>query len=596
MEAQHSHILAKYLPQILPAQGIMVNQAVQAPEFKEFQLNNVKFAQLMGAEQLKNILPDLVAINIQEELNLLEQNDYLEVTFPIVGIADLLPNQLASQGVMGQVFAINGFAGGQSPLPEHIVAIDIVGNKYEILLDPNGAVTLPEEGSGLFSLLSAVTLMYSKKQLLDGHGLENVSQHGVEPGALYLLPPQELIGPYDAKICVSHLNENNQRIVSSLRDIHFTPEGVNDQSGELSVHVSPFEDSFQSSFLLEVNGNIDHKLLRAPMSLNVSIANIQNAGYALDQDGFDQSGWQQNTEYNNVFSKEIGLHVDTLSHLLGQSYTLIDMQKDFLGGDNFGLSQQNGYNDFVLQPEGLIFFHEKFVEGLVFGQVPASEFFDRVEPEHFNGIDFSSIATDEHDFSVLQSMVDPLDGFNIADLKPYLSSESNDEWSSLFTINANGLSGDQLPNAYAYLQSDQVIDSKPSLIDSSEIQLHLSEQAMNSINTISFYDPENFKSEPNEVTQGNVMNSANFEARHLDAGFSPLLAEDVFSASLPDMPHSQERIDLDALLPGVEVQLHASIHSSASSQLSDIEYNQGITNPFMFEEMPLMISQAPDIE
>ena len=452
------------LPVFHPATKVKAQlDAVQADNTSYF-LHQPHFAKLATSSIFSQLEPQLLKIDISAECAQLEQSDYLEVTFPAVGVADLLGQHAGDY--FAQVLAINAFGGGEAPHPAHVVAIDIIGNKYEVLIDQQGQLTLPEEGTGLFSMLSAITLMYDKSQILNGMGLESLQAHGAQSGFLYVLPPSQFMQSYSVKVATSHLDDHFSRQVDSIRSINIEPEG--------SYDIQP----------------------------------------------------------------------DTISALVKMSYTAVDLQKDLLVGDDLNISFENGFNNFALLPEGVVFLHQQFAEGVSLGLPEQAEYFNRVNNEHFEGIDLALVAANEHDFEVI------------------------DGWSD---------NGDFASHFHAALAPQL-----PDFIDYSD-NITLEDQSMNHINTLSFYDSDDDAIENNE---GVVVNELKTMA--IDASFSPLMAQDIFSSVLPKGLGSEE-VNLATLLPEAQIELHASMHSDAGSQLSDIEYTQGITNPFMFQDMPLMI-------
>jgi hypothetical protein len=212
------------------------------------ELNQEGFLSLSTPDSLTNLVSQgkALEISIEPELEQLSQlqaqghDGYLNITLPMVGVTDYLStdSSTSAQHAFGSVLGLNHFVAdsGQPHFsrPDFIVAKDIIGNQYEILLDNHGKVMVPEDGTGKFSLLSEVKLMYSLDQVLEGRGLESNNSSG----NLYLLPPPGFQGKYSPVISVSQTQDDfSEKELTSrktpilLQDINSDPHSGFSETG-----------------------------------------------------------------------------------------------------------------------------------------------------------------------------------------------------------------------------------------------------------------------------------------------------------------------------------------------------------------------------
>lgn len=215
----------------------LINKVTSNQWTDHFNINAAQFLALAQKEGFVNLKQNLVQINIQDALACLTPQSYFEVTIPVLGMTDFLANHFKNStwNELAQPFAsilsINGFGGGNFPRPDFIMVKDIIGNQYEILVDSNGQVEIPQEGIGLFSMLSEITLMYSFEQVIRGHGLESLIECGAQSNYLDLLAPPNLSLPFHITIRVLHLDENRDLQVDFEEKHLFRMNPENQYSG-----------------------------------------------------------------------------------------------------------------------------------------------------------------------------------------------------------------------------------------------------------------------------------------------------------------------------------------------------------------------------
>lgn len=216
-------------------------------------LNHENFLSLSTPDNLQGLVEQgkVFQLSIQPEVDQLTQlhseghDGYLTVTLPMVGITDYLSpegGQNASQA-FGSVLGLNHFtADSDQPhfsRPDFIMAKDIVGNQYEILVGPDGKIAIPEEGTGKFSLLSEVKLMYGIDQVLEGRGLTAASPDSLldSSGKLFLLPPVGFHGKYAPEISVSQTQDDfSEKELSSRKVPLLLEDSHNPMISEASLH------------------------------------------------------------------------------------------------------------------------------------------------------------------------------------------------------------------------------------------------------------------------------------------------------------------------------------------------------------------------
>lgn len=232
------------------------NQVKPGPDTHAYNFNQEGFVNLAQQNVLSDLIEQGKAIRISldpeiEQLTQLQDQGhegYLSVHLPMVGIADYLNTENSSSAapVFGSVLGLNQFTSdSQEPYlsrPDFIVAKDIVGNEYEILVEPNGKVVIPEEGMGKFSILSEIKLMYGLDQVLEGRGLLDTHAApfttGAEPNSLYLLPPPGFQGKYVPIISVSQTQEDFSEKELSSRKIPILLQNMTEESGQAIVSES----------------------------------------------------------------------------------------------------------------------------------------------------------------------------------------------------------------------------------------------------------------------------------------------------------------------------------------------------------------------
>lgn len=190
---------------------------IAASELTElFNMNAPQFLALASRDAFIKLKSNLIPIHIQDALQYLKPEGYLEITLPVTGMADFLAKHLKNSvwnelpQAFPSILSINGWGGGSFPRPDFILVKDLLDTQYEILLDEKGQVELPQEGIGLFSMLCEITLMYSYEQIMQGRGFETLVEEGARPNELYLLPPPQSNTAFSMTLRVTHLEASNQ--------------------------------------------------------------------------------------------------------------------------------------------------------------------------------------------------------------------------------------------------------------------------------------------------------------------------------------------------------------------------------------------------
>ena len=347
--------------------------------------NPFSFASFANAAQMEQFAPFLIPIDISEEMALLNatSDSSLEVTLPILGLLDITAakQNLDFLQQMPTVMAINS-ADGKDPYPEFILATDLIGNRYEIIINSQGDLEFPKEGTGLFTLLSSITFIYSAQQIQQG-----------AHGKLYLLPPLESVEPFKIHLNVSHINQSLHKEVNSVKTIEI------EFAKEIHSHI----DANAQSKLIDNHGHCDIEVHlnawpKGPFSLYVQLSSIPEAVFELNRSRADlNQHWLEHPIHENVFIKHYGLQEKTFRKIIQLMYTQVDVLKDILNGDKFGIYYQQGYNEFLLRPLALSLFYRRLVKDLMHHRLPGHFLFIRLSPNRFINLNLSDISCDLHD-------------------------------------------------------------------------------------------------------------------------------------------------------------------------------------------------------
>lgn len=392
-------------PFFLPTPFWIVHRVGCSTWTQQFNLQGNAFTALADEESFKALQTALLEIEISQEINLLNEEHFLEITVPVLDFTDLF-NQSFIQPAQkfACVVGVNGY-GAKSlkdpenfSRPDYLLVTDILGNQFEILVQPDGKIELPQEGMGRFSLIRAITYVYSEAQIRQGRGLQNLTQCHVKENALYLLPPVDTIENFSVQICITTLNQG-QRRVESIRTVNVAFKDnyfLNNEVSAKKVNEDP------SLLYIETAVSVTKPCL-ATMTLDSPEMNYQESETFLPT----LNGWMQHPIYPTVYSKRFGLSEKTLIHLFRQLYSQYDVMKDYLQGDTFGLSQINAYNNFLLRPESLEVFYDLLIHHVV-RYKNGNFIWDRLPAERFTEVDLVNLPVDFHDSIVLAQLQDEI--------------------------------------------------------------------------------------------------------------------------------------------------------------------------------------------
>lgn|GEM_PF-4183027 len=397
------------------SKSIKMSQLIpQSQTSDQYHITQPKFAALFDQQDFNQLKDSLVEINISDALSHLSNDGYLEVTLPVTGMTDLMGSQGMWQGLPQQfptVAAINGY-GAKSPddsnhfpRPDFILATDIVGNQYEILVNVQGQVELPAEGTGLFSIVSALTLMYSPRQIENGEGLQTLT--GAKSGMLYLLPPPENNKVFTPKIEVSHLDENYAREVDFVQQVPilFNVPGA-DLSLSVKTETAPSElGSFMKvSLYTDTMPNyqqpfrIDLNLEDPPVEIDLTELLNMTGPFSAAQ------GWQQNEAEPTLFSKQFGLSHSAQTLVVRDLYSERDFMQAMLAGEEFDVAHDTNYNNFMLRQEAIGPYYDLLVDSVIQHPSVADFIFEQVPNERIADLDLSYASVSQTDQAVLDSL------------------------------------------------------------------------------------------------------------------------------------------------------------------------------------------------
>lgn len=380
-----------------------IRPIASTPLFEPFRMGNKQFAEFCNAAQFELLKPYLIEVDIQDECQHMTEDSFLEITVPVLGLHDLMDEvEFFNPSVLNPSFvALNGFGAKGSdqnsfPQVDYIKVLDIADNRYEIMRNINGTLELPEQGMGLFTIIKELTYILGFRQVIRGDGLENIESAGAKKGKLYLLPPIHSDESFKFHVCLTHISENNRRIVDSIRAIDVNYLNV------------PMEWEPKRTALREISENglksVDLSIrligsfsLSRPVMINIRIEPEASASY----EPTNLNGWTQHPVLSNVFSKRFGLSQIALMHLIEDLYTEFDFMRDYLTKNPIPLSRDNDYNNFLLRPEVFSRIYKSLIHDWANGYIPRDILLSRIHPDRLLEIDISHYSVDFHDSVVL---------------------------------------------------------------------------------------------------------------------------------------------------------------------------------------------------
>ncbi|MGE3317710.1 MAG: hypothetical protein AB7I18_00270 [Candidatus Berkiella sp.] len=383
-----------------------------------FDLYDKSFAWLATKDILPVLAPHWVEVPIEEEIALLDEDHVLEVSVPVLNLSDLLPNTLFSASPLAaKIVGFNGYAAKGNhrlidnfPLADFCKVTDIAGNQYEVVINKEGKIELPEEGVGLFSIPAVLTFIFSERQVKRGQGLEDCQSQGLEKNKLYLFPPSHTSQNFTMHICVSHLDKNHKRIVDTVRkvSIEFQETMVNHK--QATTKINRLHEKSPNLMSVEIDLSFDRLIdFPFPYALNVTLDQRDKAKYSLVDSKMSDlpevtRGWMQHPVFPFVFTKYFGLSARTLTTIAKKVYTQQDLIRDYLQGDRLGFSRQRGYNDFLLRTESLSRLYTLLIDELVYQRLTKEFLLERATADRLMTLDFNQISVDFHDSVVLNQL------------------------------------------------------------------------------------------------------------------------------------------------------------------------------------------------
>ncbi len=469
-------------PRFLSTHKIITKPYAQIEMQRQYCLHAEKFGSFVTSEDFAVLQSHAIEIDISEELALLDEEGYLEVAIPALGIVDLFPDSefATNKQSFATILTLNGL---QHIRPDYYLATDIVGNQFEVLMEENGEITLPEEGTGLFSLISHITFIYSKKQITASHAKSN--------NKLLILPVAETKSSFEMHISVSHFNHVQQRKVISIREIQVEYQDPYITHDQKMVSVNPVGDAYPGLFQVKMA-----ILLLAPFLVNKQlIATIRLEPLSHFKEELFLHGWQPTAEKLPLYTKRFGLSTKALYALLQSVYPLSQLVKDYLKGDSFGLLQKRGYNNFLLRTDAFSRFYDLLLHDLINQKLVGSYLFDRVSRECFSKVNLSSFSLDEHDKSVLHELCQELKNHRFSGLERLFLSADKKEPAlvDFFHLNLiDPLKHHVIPHATLLVTQDN-----HSMNEIMESLLSKGEQAMV---PLSFFENEDYSANKSDTT------------------------------------------------------------------------------------------------
>lgn len=383
-----------------------------------YDLYNSSLARLATKDILPQLAPHWIEIPIDEEIALLDDNHVLEVSVPILNLCDLLPNSYFSgPPLAAKVIGFNGYAAKGNhrlienfPIADFILVTDIAGNQYELIINKEGKLELPNEGIGLFSIPAQITFIFSEKQVKRGTGLDDCQAQGLEKNKLYIYPPDHACQDFSMHITVSHLTSLNKRVVDTIRKVGVEYQETMVHHKQATTNVNRHNKQMPNVLCVEMDLSFDRLIdFPFPYALNVTVESKENTKFSLTDHKNTElpnetRGWMQHPIFPQVFTKYFGLSAKTLTALSKKLYTQYDFVRDYLKGEDFGFSHQRGYNDFLLRPEAFENVYSLLVDELVYQRLPKNFLQERVSTDKLNVLNDNLLSVDFHDSIVLSEL------------------------------------------------------------------------------------------------------------------------------------------------------------------------------------------------
>ncbi|MBS0289403.1 MAG: hypothetical protein JSS07_05155 [Proteobacteria bacterium] len=448
--AKNLQVKSCIVPEILPSLTV----AAQLQERKNLGLS--KFGALIQREVLSQLENNYLEVDISKELSLLSPGYSLEITVPALGICDLLKLPLAQEKYFPSLLAINGFGAKPStelennyPLPEFVLATDIMGNQFEIIVNADGTIEIPEDGTGLFSLIATITFIFSESQIIQGAGLEDFD---FKKNKLLLRDPEKNAEPFEMQVCVTHINDRNLRMVNAIRSINVKYQHTYKESYNIKMLAEPSKELDKLNVSLTFRSKLPLCHLY-PFVVCVTVDDERKFELASQEyiSGLKNHHWLQDPIRTNVFTKHMGLSYQGFASLVRNVYPIYDFVKNCLVNDNLIL-QQKGYNNFMLMKDAFSRLYDLVVRDVVYHRLAGDFIFESCQKKLFS-LDLSQLPANFHDSIVFSNIQSDLAEHHLDTLKSLFHLDEKAEIVENFSIFTHNFTGkipqlmvDLLPN------------------------------------------------------------------------------------------------------------------------------------------------------
>ncbi|MFO1257434.1 MAG: hypothetical protein U1E78_03310 [Gammaproteobacteria bacterium] len=448
---------------------------------QQFAINHEKFAHLATPAEFEQLKSHLIEIDIKTELGKIKSDGFLEISVPVLGLTDFLaatPTWHEFSQQFPVPIVVNRYGApmdteGEAqyyPQADFVVVKDILGNQFELFVNADGLIEIPEKGTGLFSVITEITYIFSHDQVIDGRGLYQFENVGAESGKLYLLPPPGVHDRFNVKISAAYLDETNQKVVDYVQKVPVVQ--LHDELSEaaaVNVAVKNLSDEQENLIQLEIAYR-KKNYHGESFGLDISLEKAFGVTYGiLDA----HSGWSQQNE-SNILTKQVGLSDYALTALVRNVFSEYDFSKSLLAGESFEISQKSGFNDFVLSPEAIGLYYDLFVSGIVQQSLPGEWLFAHVPNDRIENLNLDYAFLNYHDSALISNIVDDVKAGHYESFANHFfdPSEPSEIWvHETLNVLTIGADPDFLPTVegkfHVFQDHDfkNLIDSMPSLTD-----------------------------------------------------------------------------------------------------------------------------------
>lgn len=480
------------VPKFFMSKAYHIQPFAPLPQMKDFDLFRVNFGSLATQDIIDSLHPYLLEIDLKNEFELMQEGSALEITIPFLGIADFLQSfnldKFSCQ--FAHILGLNGFTAKNHnqvndnyPKADFVVATDIVGNKFEVIINQDGKIELPQEGIGLFSIISSLTFIYDNDRVKKGYGWQK-TRKDADKNKVIILPASKVSESYVITICVTHLNSRYQRVVDSIRSILIRHQPLMLNEINHQEQIKRFDEDSPDMLSMNIRLKKPREYsAKLPFAINVTLQPLKGVEYHFIQPldslkSVSTNYYVKHPVFSNVYTKYVGLSERGFSSLLNKIYTEYDLIKNYVHHENLTFSHANGYNNFLLRPEAFVAFYDLLIHCLVNQMVPGEFLFKRISEERLGELELSDLNLDFHDTMVIWQLKEDFLQHRFEKFRNLFTANHHEQWEMVednFQIYAKGLSNNLPKVTLEILNQQNFTKNILSYVDRAAFEEHFQE-------------------------------------------------------------------------------------------------------------------------